>query len=80
MTDVFTGQHGGQTLPSHVTLAKATHVVLQHQQQAVYAEAVQQQKILVSHFWVLACAQAQRMLPISNPVRLMCTLPMHHDQ
>ena len=42
--------------------------MLQHQQQPAYTEAVQQQKIVVSNYWVLACDEAKRMLPVNHPV------------
>ena len=61
-------QHDGQALPPNAPLTLATHVVLQHQRQPEYTEAVQQQKIIVNSYWLLACVEAKRMLPIDDLV------------
>ena len=61
-------EHDGQALPQNAPLALATHVVLQHQQQPEYTEAVQQHKTVVNSYWLLACVEAKRMLPVDDLV------------
>lgn len=61
-------EHGGQVLPASAPLAGATHIVLQHQKQSVYSLAVQQHKTTVNSYWLLACVEAKRLLPVSDPV------------
>lgn len=50
-------------------LAKATHVVLRHQQQPAYAEAVRLGKQTVSCYWVLACVQQGQLVACTDVVR-----------
>ncbi len=42
--------------------------MLQHQRQPEYTEAVQQHKIIVNSYWLLACVEAKRMLPVDDLV------------
>lgn len=61
-------EHDGQALPPNAPLTLATHVILQHQQQPQHTEAVQQHKITVNSYWLLACVEAKRMLPVNDLV------------
>jgi hypothetical protein len=61
-------EHNGQALPPNAPLTFATHVVLQHQRQPEYTEAAQQHKIIVNPYWLLACVEAKRMLPVDDLV------------
>lgn len=68
-------QHGGSALATNISLSSATHVVVQHQQQPACAEAAQQQKEVVTCYWILACAQTKKVLPCTHPVRVLACLP-----
>lgn len=61
-------EHDGQALPPNAPLTLATHVVLQHQRQPEYTEAVQQHKIIINSYWLLACVEAKRTLPVDDLV------------
>ena len=50
-------------------LAKATHIVLQHQEQPSYAEAVRLGKQVVTCYWVHACVQLAQLQTYNIPVR-----------
>ncbi len=61
-------EHDGQALPPNAPLYLATHVVLQHQRQPEYTMAVQQHKIIINSYWLLACVEAKRTLPVDDLV------------
>ncbi|KAL3139869.1 hypothetical protein ABBQ38_004164 [Trebouxia sp. C0009 RCD-2024] len=61
-------QHGGCALAADIPLSRATHVIVQHQQQPACAEAAQQQKEVVTCYWLLACAETQTVLPCTHPL------------
>ncbi len=42
--------------------------MLQHQRQPEYTEAVQQHKIIVNSYWLLACVETKHMLPVDDLV------------
>ena len=53
--------------PHHVKAC--THVIARHAEQRSTGWAAAERVEQVSHFWVWECCEAQRLLPLADPVR-----------